>query len=88
MNLTVIEQLDKRKVIRILVDILEEFDNASENFPKMASPHEGYAIIKEELEELWHEIKNNKKKKSRERARLEGLQTAAMSLRLLYDHYY
>lgn len=24
-----------------------------------ASPHEGYAIIKEELEELWHEVKRD-----------------------------
>jgi len=39
-----------------------EYCRARLKFPKMASPHEGYAIIKEEVDELWELIKQNKGK--------------------------
>lgn len=39
-------------------DIREEIKRAEIAFPEYNSPHEGYAIIKEELDELWDEIKD------------------------------
>lgn len=55
-----------------------EYHKARTKFPKMSSAHEGYAIIKEELDELWDLIKQNKGK-SKE-ASEEVKQVAAMCL--------
>ena len=44
----------------ILNDIVQEFDRASLKFPQFASAHEGYAILKEEVDELWDVIKAHK----------------------------
>jgi hypothetical protein len=37
--------------------VRNEYRRARSLFPKFNSGHEGYAVIKEELEELWDEIK-------------------------------
>lgn len=49
--------------------------------PKFNSPHEAYAVIKEEEEEFWDAIKAN----DLEHARLEVTQLGAMCLRYLND---
>jgi len=36
----------------------DEYIEASMEFPKFNSFHEGYSILKEEVDELWEEIKN------------------------------
>jgi hypothetical protein len=43
------------------------------------SLHEGYAVILEELDELWEEVKE--KQHPRDRLRTEALQVAAMAIR-------
>lgn len=63
--------------------VREELDRASMNHIKMHSTHEGYAIIKEELDELWDEIKDNNG--SSHRGVSEAVQTAAMAIRYLID---
>ena len=55
-----------------------EYHIARSKFPKLNSAHEGYAVIKEELDELWDLIKENKGK-SKE-ASEEVKQVAAMCL--------
>ena len=62
--------------------ILAEFEDATQKFGKFNSKHEGYAIIKEELDELWDAIKKNE---LQEQIRREAIQIAAMALRFLYD---
>ena len=47
------------------------------------SPHEGYAVIKEELDELWDEIKSGRN--DRGILQSEVRQVAAMALRFLVD---
>lgn len=54
---------------------------ATEKFGSFASAHEGYAVILEELDELWQEVKHG----TRERQREEAVQVAAMALRFLRD---
>lgn len=53
----------------------------------MASPHEGYAVILEELDELWAEVKKQRRSQESLRAELraEATQVAAMALRFLID---
>jgi len=41
--------------------IYEQYLAAKKQYPPFKSPHEAYAIILEELEETWNEIKNHKK---------------------------
>jgi len=50
-------------------------------FRKMASPHEGYAVILEELDELWEVVKEHQNNPGRlDRAYKEAIQVAAMAI--------
>jgi hypothetical protein len=51
--------------------------------PEFTSKHHGYAVLLEELEELWDEIK--KKKSSKPAMRDEAVQVAAMAMRFIHD---
>jgi len=41
----------------IINDVIEEVARAEKKHPPYRSSHEGYAIIKEEVDELWDEVK-------------------------------
>lgn len=60
-----------------------ELLRAIKNNKPFNSAHEGYAVIKEELDELWDEIKNNPK--NWKRIQEEAVQVAAMGMRFLMD---
>ncbi len=69
---------------RAVVDrVLEELQSATSKFNSFNNPHEGYAVILEELDELWDAIKAN----DLEAARREAIQVTAMGLRFLVDLY-
>ena len=74
---------EKLLLDELLDAIKEEFLQATEKFDRFYSAHEGYAVIKEELDELWEEIK--KKDRSDGQMYLEAKQVAAMGLRFMYD---
>ena len=38
----------------------DELDSATEKYGPIASPHEAYAIIQEELDEFWQLVKENR----------------------------
>lgn len=61
----------------------KEYAEAACTFHNFQSRHEGYAIIKEELDELWEAIKTKGVKKSL--VEKEATQVAAMALRFLID---
>lgn len=67
----------------ILAQVLHELQCAQSTHPPMNSGHEGYAVIKEELDELWDEIKL--KRQNVKNMRKEALQVAAMGLRFIID---
>jgi len=71
------------KVKKIMDEILQEYLRAFKTFRPMASPHEGYAIIKEELDELWDEVKINSD--PLDNMRNEAIQVAAMGMRFVID---
>lgn len=59
-----------------------ELTRAREKWPAgFHSGHEGYAVLKEELEELWDAVKAD----DAAHARREAVQIAAMALRYLTD---
>ena len=55
-------------------------------FPPFNTAHEGYAVLLEEVDELWAEIKKKQGSEGRPEAiRKEAVQVAAMALRLILD---
>jgi hypothetical protein len=64
-------------------EVTEELRRAVENYGPFASPHEGYAILLEELDELWEEIR--KKAPVSVLLRAEARQVAAMAIRFMID---
>ena len=64
-----------------------EYHSAAHKFPKFNSAHEGYAVIKEELDELWELVKKSKQSGPNQfsEQQYEAVQVAAMSLRFLVD---
>ena len=39
-----------------LADVVTEVEMATERFPPMNSAHEGFAVLKEEVDELWDQV--------------------------------
>ena len=62
--------------------ILSELSFATSKFGKFNSTHEGYAVILEELDELWEQIKLNG---TQAELAKEATQVTAMGLRFLMD---
>lgn len=65
------------------MEILQEYRTASAAHGEFNSAHEGYAVILEELDELWEEVRE--KKQSIERMRREAVQIGAMAMRFIVD---
>lgn len=58
---------------------------AMENWPAFNSAHEGYAVLLEEMDELWEHVRLNQKKRDPLAMRKEAIQVAAMALRFAID---
>lgn len=65
--------------------VLQELGRAKAEYPKMTSLHEGYAILLEEVEELWAEIKKKPSERSKSQILQESIQVGAMIQRLVED---
>lgn len=68
-----------------IAEIGAEYYQAKQNHAPMNSAHEGYAVILEELDELWDEVKKSPKKRDMEAMKNECIQVGAMCLRFLID---
>mgnify|MGYP001558597287 CR=1 FL=1 len=66
-------------------EAVHELDRACSLYPPLGNPHEGYAVILEELDELWDEVKKKQGERSVEKLRKEAVQVAAMALRFIAD---
>jgi NTP pyrophosphatase (non-canonical NTP hydrolase) len=66
-----------------LKQIEEEFFRASDLYPDLHSNHEAYAVIKEEVDELWDAIKESKGTRGNNQIRHELIQVGAMVVRYL-----
>ncbi|MBK7330566.1 MAG: hypothetical protein IPI85_16265 [Dehalococcoidia bacterium] len=62
-----------------MAEVQAELQRAESKFPGFNSPHEGYAVILEELDELWDEVKANRGLTPS--ALAEAIQVAAMGMR-------
>lgn len=75
-------KLSNTQLANIVVD---ELAAAEKKFGPMASAHEGYAVLLEEVDELWEEVR--KKQSTHDRAAMykEAVQIAAMAMRFIKD---
>lgn len=77
-------QFNETELKKISELILTETRRAMNVHPKtFNSCHEGYAVILEEVNELWDEIKRNPR--NDEEVKKEAIQVGAMVVRFLYD---
>lgn len=72
-------------MMTISTEILDEASRAARKWPPFNSAHEGYAVMLEEVDELWDHVKVNQKKRDIEAMRTEAIQVAAMALRFVAD---
>ena len=63
--------------------IEDEFLRANDLYSNLHSNHEAYAVIKEEMDELWDEIKKNKDTMGNKKIIKELIQIGAMVVRYL-----
>jgi hypothetical protein len=73
---------------KALQEVQDELSRATTKFPPFHGYHEGYAVILEELDELWDEVKKKSDKRDKEviaLMRAEAIQIAAMALRFVVD---
>jgi hypothetical protein len=69
----------------ILAEMMKEYESAKAEYSPFTSHHEGWAVIKEQLDEVWDEIKKKRGTKSQEKIMKEVLHVGAMSLRFLME---
>lgn len=70
------------KISRVMAMVEKELRRATKIHGSFRSQHEGYAVILEELDEMWDEVKTN----NQERAVCEAVQVAAMGCRFILDN--
>jgi len=79
------EAYDK-KLQLVTERIFNEVKRAKKLFPNnFVNQHEAYAVILEEVDELWDEIKKNQRNYDLDAQRKEATQAAAMLCRLLVE---
>ena len=75
----------KNKRFDVIGAIEAELDEAKAKYMGFNSNHEGYAVILEELDELWDIIKASKLTSADGRMKKECIQIAAMAIRFIED---
>lgn len=80
------KMLRTNNVLTALMKVRDEVTRAQSLWPRpFACAHEGYAVILEELDELWDHVKTNQKKRDLEAMRKEAVQVAAMAIRFIVE---
>jgi len=65
--------------------IIREYGRATSLNGPFHSAHEGYAVILEELDELWEQVRLRDSERDVEKMRKEAAQIGAMALRFIVD---
>lgn len=81
---TPLNDQDKSSSYYAFTEVWAELDRAQLAFPTFANPHEGYAVLLEEVDELWEVVKT-KQPQDKERLRAEARQVAAMAIRFMLE---
>jgi len=70
---------------KVFADVEQELYAALAAYPAMNSAHEGWAVLFEEVDELWDEVKKKPSVRSKEAMRAEAIQVAAMAMRFVIN---
>jgi hypothetical protein len=65
----------------VIYDVQLELRSAIAKFPPMNSAHEAYAVMLEEVDELWEHVKMKQSNRDLAGMRKEAVQVAAMAIR-------
>jgi hypothetical protein len=76
---------DKGDDMGFFEDAAKELEGARKCFPPFHSSHEGYAVLLEELDELWQSVRLRPKLRNANAMRRECVQIAAMAARFAED---
>lgn len=76
-----------KPAFRLLREVMTELNTATDAFAPFNSPHEGYAILQEEVDELWDLVKRKTPHEfcTVDDMRGEAIQIAAMAIRFIID---
>lgn len=79
--------INVQKTASAITDLRREYLEARQRFGDFNSAHEGWAVIKEEMDELWTEVKDNKRPdyERKPAMRKEAQQVAAMALAFMVE---
>ena len=77
--------IDLREIEIAIEEVRAELKEATLTHGSFKSAHEGYAVILEEADELWEEVKKKKSLRDRGALREEAMQVAAMAIRFMVD---
>lgn len=73
-------------VTKIMTDVAEELGKAIDKFPSFHSAHEAFAVLKEEVDELWEAVRLKQSDIGRgDKIIKEATQVAAMAIRFIID---
>lgn len=68
-------------IVHTINEVIKEYRRARTKHSTLASGHEAYAVILEELDEMWDDIK----KDDVAHAKVEALQVAAMAIAFILE---
>jgi hypothetical protein len=72
--------------VQVVAEVLREYRRARVKHAPMRGPHEGYAVLLEELDELWDEVRRwQPDAQGRAAMRKEAVQIAAMALAFIVE---
>jgi len=74
---------DRVKRVELLLEIEQELDRARAKHIEFPSTHHGYAVLAEEVDELWDHVRMKEPDPSK--MRKECIQIAAMAIRFIED---
>ena len=79
-------EINERRLALVNEAVDDEFRRATGLHKPFHSSHEGFAILLEEVDELWDAVKLNNSNATRNtQMRKEAIHVAAMALRFLHD---
>lgn len=85
-ELQILDEMERKLEARnslpnILTDVAEEVERSEKHGSKFASLHEAYAVMAEEMDEVWDITKMKKRDRGMNKLRDELIQVAAMAVK-------
>lgn len=72
-------------IYAICAEVAKEVTRAVSQHGPMHSAHEGWAVILEEVDELWEQVRMKRENRDPDAMRKEAIQIAAMGVRFVLD---